>query len=42
MIDGLRVVSAGLKAGDLIIVEGLMRVRPGLVVDAKPLAEAKN
>jgi RND family efflux transporter MFP subunit len=36
MIDGLRVVKEGLKAGEQIIVEGLMRVRPGVVVDAKP------
>ena len=42
MIDGLRVVSAGLKAGEQVIVEGLMRVRPGVVVDAKPLTETKN
>src|SRR5205823_1618621 len=40
MVDGLRVVSAGLKAGEQVIVEGLMRVRPGIVVDAKP-PEAK-
>jgi RND family efflux transporter MFP subunit len=40
MIDGLRVVKEGLKPGEQIIVEGLLRVRPGLVVDAKP-AEAK-
>lgn len=40
VIDGLRVVKEGLKAGELIIVEGLMRVRPGIVVDAK-LPEAK-
>jgi len=37
MIDGLRVVSSGLKPGEQIIVEGLMRVRPGIVVEAKPL-----
>jgi RND family efflux transporter MFP subunit len=36
MIDGLRVVKEGLKAGESVIVEGLMRVRPGVVVDAKP------
>lgn len=36
MIDGLRVVSAGLKAGEQVIVEGLLRVRPGVVVEAKP------
>jgi len=36
VIDGLRAVKEGLKAGELVIVEGLMRVRPGVVVDAKP------
>src|SRR5205823_13135243 len=35
-IDGLRVVSAGLKPGEQVIVEGLMRVRPGVMADAKP------
>jgi multidrug efflux system membrane fusion protein len=40
MIEGLRVVKEGLKAGEQIIVEGLMRVRPGIVVDPK-LPEAK-
>jgi multidrug efflux pump subunit AcrA (membrane-fusion protein) len=33
-------VKEGLKPGESVIVEGLLRVRPGLVVDAKPL-EAK-
>src|ERR1041385_1162785 len=36
MIDGLRVVKEGLKAGEQIIIEGILRVRPGVVVDAKP------
>jgi membrane fusion protein, multidrug efflux system len=36
MVDGLRVVKSGLKAGEQIIAEGLLRVRPGMVVDAKP------
>ena len=40
IIDGLRVVKTGLKPGESIIVEGLLRVRPGVVVDAKP-PEAK-
>lgn len=40
IVDGLRVVISGLKDGEQVIVEGLMRVRPGIVVDAKPL-EAK-
>jgi multidrug efflux system membrane fusion protein len=37
MVDGLRVVKEGLKPGEQIIVEGLLRVRPGVVVDAKPV-----
>jgi len=36
MIDGLRIVKEGLKPGEQVVVEGLMRVRPGVVVDAKP------
>jgi len=36
MLDGLRIVKSGLKAGEQIVVEGLLRVRPGIVVDAKP------
>ena len=36
MIDGLRVVKEGLQPGESVIVEGLLRVRPGVVVDAKP------
>jgi len=36
MIDGLRMVKEGLKSGEQVVFEGLMRVRPGLVVDAKP------
>ncbi len=35
MIDGLRVVKEGLKPGEQIVIEGLMRVRPGIVVEAK-------
>jgi multidrug efflux system membrane fusion protein len=34
--DGQRVVVEGLKAGEQVIVNGLMRVRPGQVVAAKP------
>jgi multidrug efflux system membrane fusion protein len=32
MIDGLRVVKDGLKDGDKVVVTGLQRVRPGIVV----------
>jgi len=34
------VVKTGVKAGEQVIVEGVLRVRPGVVVDAEPL-EAK-
>jgi len=36
MIDGLRVVKEGLKPGEQVIVEGLLRVRPGIVAETKP------
>ena len=32
LVDGLRVVHSGLKAGDVIVVNGLQRVRPGMQV----------
>jgi len=32
MSDGLRVIKDGLAAGDRVIVNGLMRVRPGIKV----------
>ena len=42
-MDGLRVVTQGLKAGERVVVNGLQRVRPGVQVapklvpmDAKP------
>lgn len=34
-VDGLRIVSSGLKEGDRIVVEGLQRVHPGDPVKAK-------
>jgi membrane fusion protein, multidrug efflux system len=40
MSDGLRIVSSGLKGDEQIIVEGQMRVRPGVVVDARPPEKA--
>ena len=33
IVDGLRVVKTGLKPGDLVVVNGLQRVRPGARVD---------
>ena len=34
MIDGLRVVRTGLAAGELVVINGLQRVRPGMPVNA--------
>jgi multidrug efflux system membrane fusion protein len=34
-VDGLRVITDGLNAGDQVIVSGLMRVRPGAPVEPK-------
>jgi len=35
LVDGLRVVMSGLKPGEDVVVNGLMRVRPGMKVVAK-------
>ena len=37
-VDGLRVVSSGLTAGERIVVNGLHRIRPGAVVQAQPVS----
>jgi multidrug efflux system membrane fusion protein len=34
VVEGLRVVRKGLSAGELVVVNGLQRVRPGVVVNA--------
>jgi RND family efflux transporter MFP subunit len=36
--DDLRVVTSGLKAGERIVMSGLMRVRPGMTVQPQPVA----
>jgi RND family efflux transporter MFP subunit len=38
VVDGLRVVTDGLKAGETIVVSGLQRVRPGMTVKATEVA----
>ena len=38
VVDGLRVVRAGLAPGDLIVVDGLQRVRPGSIVTPQRVA----
>jgi len=40
--DGLRVVNAGLKPGERIIVNGLQRVRPGATVAPEPVPMAEK
>jgi multidrug efflux system membrane fusion protein len=40
LVDGLRVVDSGLNAEDVVIVNGLQRVRPGVEVNAKRVAMA--
>ena len=34
IVDGLRVVRKGLAAGELVVINGLQRVRPGVPVNA--------
>lgn len=38
LIDGLRVVESGVKPGERVVVNGLMRVRPGMKVAAQTIA----
>ena len=38
LVDGMRVVRSGLKPGDTIVVNGLMRVRPGMQVNPQVIA----
>jgi RND family efflux transporter MFP subunit len=35
--DGLREITDGVKAGDRVIVKGLQQVRPGIIVEPKPV-----
>lgn len=41
-VDGLRIVEDGLNAGDRIVVNGLQRIRPGVVVAPQDQAEIAN
>jgi membrane fusion protein (multidrug efflux system) len=40
-VDDLWVIEEGLKPGEKVVVEGLQRLRDGVVVSPKPVAEAK-
>ncbi len=39
-VDGKRIVLSGLKPGEKVITEGMMRIRPGMPVTPKPPATA--
>jgi multidrug efflux system membrane fusion protein len=38
LVDGLRVVRSGVAAGELVVVNGLQRVRPGAAIDPRVVA----
>jgi RND family efflux transporter MFP subunit len=42
VVDGLRVIASGLDAHDTIVVNGLMRIRPGIKVDAEHATAASE
>jgi RND family efflux transporter MFP subunit len=42
LVDGMRVVRSGLKPGDTIVVNGLMRVRPGMQVSPQLIAMGEH
>ncbi|HTX05585.1 MAG TPA: efflux RND transporter periplasmic adaptor subunit [Steroidobacteraceae bacterium] len=42
MVDGLRVVRSGLEPGETIVVNGLMRVRPGMQVTPQLIAMGEH
>jgi len=42
LFDGLRVIDSGLNAGDVVVVNGLQRVRPGAEVNPQQVAMASG
>lgn len=42
IVDGNRVVTSGLKAGDRVILDGLQKLAPGAVVAPRPVKTAAN
>ena len=42
LVEGKRIVRAGLETGDRVIVNGLQRVRPGMIVAAEPAPAAAS
>jgi multidrug efflux system membrane fusion protein len=44
IVEGLRTIQSGLKPGERVVINGLMRVRPGMKVAAKtvPMVVAES
>ena len=42
LVEGLRTVTSGLDSGDIVIVNGVQRVRPGIAVSATQVAMDRN
>ncbi|HEY5813131.1 MAG TPA: efflux RND transporter periplasmic adaptor subunit [Terrimicrobiaceae bacterium] len=42
LFETMRVIKEGVKAGDTIVVDGLLKVRPGQKVDSKPAADSSS
>jgi RND family efflux transporter MFP subunit len=40
--EGLQVIKSGVKAGDTVVVDGLLKVRPGEKVNPKPISEQSS
>ena len=37
----MQVIKSGVKAGDTVVVDGLLKVRPGQKVDPKPISKTE-
>jgi multidrug efflux system membrane fusion protein len=42
LVDGLRIVTSGLEQGDVVVVNGLQRVRPGVTVAPTQVAMGRH
>jgi membrane fusion protein (multidrug efflux system) len=38
----MQVMKSGVKAGETVVVDGLLKVRPGQKVDPKPISETEE
>jgi membrane fusion protein, multidrug efflux system len=42
LFEGMQVIKSGVKAGETVVVDGLLKVRPGQKLDPKPISEAET